>query len=99
MPEGRRAAVAVEEALGRRLVLAHDPRGEPRGLLVGDPEGLVEVVDDVERHRRHALWLVGPFVAEPLAIERKHTVAGGLDGAGSAAHLEPLLLEDPQQVR
>ena len=98
MPEGGSAAVAVQEALGCVGIVGHDPGREARGLLVGQPHGLVEVVDDVQGHGRHALGVVRPFESEP-AVERENAVARGFDRALRAAHLHPLRPEDGEQLR
>ena len=85
MPEGRRAAIAVEEPLGRRGILGDDPRREAGRLLVRDPHSLVEPVDERDRDRRRPIGIARPLMAE-RRIERL--------GAGHvAADFEPARAE------
>ena len=98
MPEGGGATVAVEKE-GRIVSIFGDDAGrEARRLLVRDPQRVVEVVDHVERHGRDPLRLVRPLVAEAVSVVREDAVAAGLDRTGSPPHLEPLLLEDREQI-
>ena len=65
VPEGGRAAVAVEEALGRGRVLGDDPRGEAGGLVVRDPQPPRRGRRRAStRHGRDALRVARPLVAD-----------------------------------
>ena len=80
MPERGRAAVAVQEALGRQGIVGDDAGREPRRLLVGESHRLVDPVDEHDCHRRHPIRVARPLVPDRL-VEWERSVHG-------ASHLE-----------